>query len=637
MRISQRNLPSILAKLIPYVSPLIVLLVFSLFAISVRFEAALTALLTIGAPIILASVIALWKVPLLKRSPTTILSGFRLRPQSFLYLVLLFILSYLVSLCFLVQGGPRLIAYFCLVAVMAGLLFFEILGTQPEHSNWPGIILAQMVLLSLNIIFGQTLRLPLYFGGTDLLGHMGYISTIINGGHVTSAMEGYIYFPLFHIFNTSGVLITGMQLQTSYFILNGLAFVISLPIIYLLAKQLTKDSRLSLLATLLYCLNREVIFNGMYMNTREMAYLFCLLILYLLIQENRWLKIIAICLILPLVLLHQTTLLHFSVILVVIMIIEFILRRRFQYISLNYIILFIVAYVGYWFWICHPFLQGWIITASGSETVSIPMTTPAVRDTLINTLAKNGDYFILLFFIPIGIVSQLYQDARDVTMGHVIALFTFITFPFFIPDIATILSPLFLTYRLALLLSPFIALAMAAGVLALITQLDINRHRLKAVMLLMPILLIILLYSFSTVFLQGSTTDLNLRQLGVMDVRQYFTRAELKSFSFIVEYKGDVPISTDYHSARYLKGYLRIPWKQTVDTLETEEIGEGYMLFRKEEFELRGVLLFEPKEGTTSIYSESYQYRTGMTPDLETMWQKENKIFNNGSVQIYLK
>jgi len=519
---------------------------------------------------------------------------------------------------------------------MAGLVFIEILGTQQKHSNWQGIILTQIVLLSLNLIFGQTLNLPLYFGGGDILGHMGHINTIIESRHITSAMGGYQYFPLFHMFGTSGVLVTGMQLQTSYFVLNGLSFVISVPIVYLLAKQLTKDSRLPLLATLLYCLCREVIFNGMYMNTREMAYLFCLLVLYLLIQENRWLKIVAVGLIFPLVLLHQTTLLHFSVILVVIMIVEFILRRRSQYIGLNYAVLFTIAYVGYWLWLCYPFFSGWLVTASASETVNVPMEATAIRDPLIATVAKSVDYSIIYFFVIIGIVNQLYQDGQSVTIGHVFALFTFMAFPFFIPAIAEIVSPLFLTYRVPLLLSPFIASTMAAGVLALLTQLDINKQRLKSVALFMPILFLIIIYSFSGVFLQGSTTDLNLRQLGAMDPRRYFTQAETESLSFLAQYKGDAPIYTDSHSAHYLEGYFLIPAEKSADVFDLKTIGESYMVFRKETFELKGVLLFAPSE-ITAIYFKSYEYRTGVTPNLETVWQRENRIYNNNTVQIYLK
>lgn len=530
-------------------------------------------------------------------------------------------------------------AYFYLVAVMAGLVFIEILGTQPERSNWQGLVLAQIVLLSLNLVLGQTLILPLYFGGGDLLFHMGLISTIIDSGHVTSTMGGYQYFPLFHIFGAGGVLLTEMQLVASYFVFYGLSFAISLPIVYLLVKQITKDARLPLLATLLYCLIREVIFNGMYVNTREMAYMLCLLVLYLVIQENRWLRIIAVGLILPLVLLHQTTLFHFSAILIVIMIVEFILRRRSRYVGLNYVVLFTLAYVGYWFWVAYPFVSSWLIAFTASETVYVPLAEQAIRQPPFATVAVNVDYSLVLFFVIIGIMSQLRQEDQDAAMTHVFALFTYVAIPFFVPSVTRIISPLFLTYRLSLILSPMIALAMAAGVLALAPRSGQSRQLSKLVKSVAPfglILFLILLYSFSSVFVHGTTTDLNPKQLEDIGPRRYFTQAEVMSLSFIAKYKGDVPILTDAHSSYYLRGYLHTPANGTVVALDPLSVEEGYMLFRIEEFELRGVLLFDPLS-REAVYNEPYKYRTGDTPDLEIVWQTANKVFNNGSVQIYQK
>jgi hypothetical protein len=85
-----------------------------------------------------------------------------------------------------------------------------------------------------------------------------------------------------------------------------------------------------------------------------------------------------------------------------------------------------------------------------------------------------------------------------------------------------------------------------------------------------------------------------------------------------------------------LEGCLSTQANGTVDTLDAEMVREGYMLFRKEEFELRGILLFQTTD-VAAIYADPHEYRTGDIPDLETTWQGENKIFNNGAVQIYLK
>jgi hypothetical protein len=635
MRISRQNLPSLLAEIIPYASFLAVVLAFSLTATLFRFDSAVRWLLVLGVPVILAAVLAMRQVHRVKKSPATIPASLPLSSRYFSYLVLLFSALYLFSLSFLVQGGARPIAYFCLVAVMAGLIFVEILGTEQTQGKRQGVILTQIAFLTLNLIFGQTLILPLFFGAGDLLDHMGWINSIMASGHVTSAMLDYQYFPLFHIFGASGVLLTGMGIQTSYFILNGLSFVISIPIVYLLVRQVTKDARLGLLAALIYSLCRMVLFSGMYMNTRDMAFLFCLLILYLLMQRNWRLRTIAVGLIVPLVLLHQTTLVYFTGILVIIMVIEFILSGRSQYIGYVYPLLFTVAYLGYWLCFCHEFFYKAVILVSVSEPMTVPSTTVVIGEPIISTLAKNADYAILFFFALFGILSQLRQDYRGAAVSHVFALFAFMVLPFFIPLIAYLFSPM-LAYRLPLLISPFIALAMAAGILALVPRLDIIKQRLKSAVLLGLVLLLTLLFSFSSVFLLGGETDQNLRKLGATGTRLYFTQAELTALSFLTENRGDVPIYTDYQSSRYLEGYLKTQADGTVDTLDVEMVEEGYLLFRKEEFGVRGILLFQ-LAGVVGMYSDPYEYRTGEIPDLEAVWQGENQIFNNSAVQIYSK
>jgi hypothetical protein len=369
-----------------------------------------------------------------------------------------------------------------------------------------------------------------------------------------------------------------------------------------------------------------------------MAFVFCLLILYLLLQQNRLLKIIAIGIIFPLLLMHQTTLLHFSGILAGIMIVEFILRRRLQLINFNYVVLFTIAYLGYWFLMCYPFLNEWLVTASTSKVMDIPTATEAARDPLITIIAKNGDSIISLFFVVVGIISQLRQDDDSVTRANVFALFTLIAAPFFIPSIASALSPLLLAYRLELLLAPFVAYAMASGLLALMPQWGINWQRLKPFKSMAQsglMILLVLIFSFSSVFLLGMQTDLNVSELGAMETRRYLTEAELASFSFLANHDADIPIYTDSHSARYLAGFFQRPANGTVDALDTDSMGGGYILFRKETFELRGILLFAPSV-LTSINNPVYEYRIGDKPDIRVLWRQGNKIFENGAVQIFM-
>ena len=313
------------------------------------------------------------RTSLIKKNSDTVSARIHLNLHSFTYVVLAFILLYPISLCILISNESRPFSYFCLISIMVGLIFVGILSVEQKHNGRRGIVLIQIAFLSLNLIFGQTLKLPLYFGATDIFSHMLFVRLIVENGHITPIMGLYQYFPLFHIFDTIGMLLTGMPLKASYFVFNGLAFIISIPIVYLLVSQLTKDARLPLVAVLLYSQSHHVIFNGMYMITRVMAYVLCLLALYLLIrgESKQWLRILAVFLIFPLVLTHQITLVYVFVILALLILIQLALYHRAHYISYTYLCLFVVSFLCYWSYIALTFFETMIGRMIVSESVKI--------------------------------------------------------------------------------------------------------------------------------------------------------------------------------------------------------------------------------------------------------------------------
>ncbi|MCJ7744250.1 MAG: hypothetical protein MUO99_06810, partial [Dehalococcoidales bacterium] len=441
---------------------------------------------------------------------------------------------------------------------MASLILVEILASGEALTRRKGIILFQIVFVSANLIFGQTLRLPLYFGWTDVMGHMHSIETILETGRVTSALGiDYQYFPNFYIFGATGTMLSGMSLQTSYFALCGLLFLVSIPVVYLLVSQVTRNVYLPLVTALLYSQSREVIFNGMYATPRAMAFVFCLVILYLLIRgRTNWkLRAVAVFLVVPLVLMHQTTLLHFSAILIVLVIIELILHRRSWYIGLNYSMFFTFAYLGYWLWLCYPFLSKTIIDAYSAITMThIPSSS--MERTVFATFTANADLTAIAFLAIVGVVSLLHRNRELVTVGTVFSLFSLVAFLLYFPGPLGFLPGMFESNRLPLLVSPFIAFAAAGGLLLLVRQLPTDGRHWKSIIGIGITLCLVFFLSLSSTVILGNSTDLNLgKVLGNTD-RQYFTESELAAFSYSYEHGQNIPYYGDYESLRYMGDYF---------------------------------------------------------------------------------
>ena len=139
------DMPRFFGRIIPYACLFIVILVLAITIGLGRTDLASRGLYLI-IPVTLAAVIAIWKPDLFSEGETPAASKFTVGSRHFPHLVLLFILLYLVTLCLLVGNETRPLSYFCLVAVMAGLILIEVLSIGQEQSGQRYIILTQIVL-----------------------------------------------------------------------------------------------------------------------------------------------------------------------------------------------------------------------------------------------------------------------------------------------------------------------------------------------------------------------------------------------------------------------------------------------------------------------------------------------------------
>lgn len=637
MRDSSAKILSVLVRVLPYVFLIASIATFLFLLILGRSDIALKSLYLL-LPISIASLIIIIRPRWFSRESITPSPLVSLSAGSFRNLVLLSVLLYIISISVLIAYNGSTLFYFIVIGLIASLIFVQILVHGEEHPGRKNVILAQIVFLAANVILGQTLRLPLFFGYGDVLAHMYNINTIVETGRVTSTMlVDYEYFPALHIFGAAGNMLSGLDLETSYFVFNNLIFLISIPVVYLLVSRITKNAYLPLTAALLYTLSREVLFNGMYMITRVMAFVLCLLILYLLIRSrtNFKLRAMAVFLVFPLVVVHHTTLIHFSAILFIIVIIEYFLYRRRRYIGFNFLALFTLAYLGYWVWISYPFFESTLI----SYTASTELTQVPLADTersLFLTFTNNADAIVIALLAVFGIIILLRAGQESINMGTTFALFSIVSLVIYFPVVASFLSRAFLSARMQLLVTPFIAFVAAGGLLLIAGKgSPMRTYGVWAARAAIGMFIVFFLSLSSTVILANST-DLNLNKVLGNENRQYFINSELSAFSFAQEYGPDILYYGDYESSVYLRQRLGLRVRQTADIFEPGTIERGCLIFRREELNTRGQLGF-------AIWSEegspdwNYVYRDGQNSDLQTSWELENKIFDNGTLYMYMK
>ena len=201
----------------------------------------------------------------------------------FLQLLFSSIFLFITSLIVLIRFPERPWAYFIIVGLITCIIFLQILAKRPPWTDF--VIIFEIVLLSLDIIWGVTLKYPLYFGASDILEHLNHINMLIQSAN-TASLADYTYFPLFHIYHTVGVEITGLSLRNSFFTFAGIIWEFGILISYLIFYKISDSRRDALIICLLFTVSQPMISYGMYAITRSLAFVLFLFWLYLILPNR---------------------------------------------------------------------------------------------------------------------------------------------------------------------------------------------------------------------------------------------------------------------------------------------------------------------------------------------------------------
>ena len=195
--------------------------------------------------------------------------------------VLYFVL-YALSILLLYTYDVRNIFYYLVIAIMAAVVLLEIMRSEPGKKHV--LILLQIMLLTVNIIWGVTLKYYYSFGYTDIFGHVQLINSLINLGHVTEIFETYQPFPLWHILASIFYQISGLPItvNTICYVLSGLIFFCLPVFMYLAAINLLNNNKVALLSALIISFYPTLICYGIYSIPRSAESFFFVLLVYLL-------------------------------------------------------------------------------------------------------------------------------------------------------------------------------------------------------------------------------------------------------------------------------------------------------------------------------------------------------------------
>lgn len=594
-------------------------------------------ILLVVIPVLIPAILAMCRPELIECIPAV--KSEILKTPNRINLVLFYVLLYILSLYAVYLNGGRTLIYFLLITLMGGVILLQIFYLNNSFL----LVLFQEVALLTNLIFSYTFRHPLPIFTTDFFYHISYIKSVADLGYISEELGYYVHWPMFHVINSMGFLLTDLNMKASYFLLNGLCFAISILFIYLVTVYIYKNDALALLTTLVYIFLRPVVYTGMNMITRSYSYILCLVILYFVIkskcdnQSNLSPQIIFLSIIfIPMYILsHQTTLVFFSIILFFIFFIDKTINRSSKT-PFTYLFLMSLSFIAYWFYLCGPIIENWLETLfSTKESVYVSGQESSNSEPMIfYSILMNLDYSILLFISALGAIVYLKNlNQKSGLFGTSLIISSIIMLPLIHPSISGLLTS-FLGYRWPILVSPFVAIIAAIGFQFLIMK-------SKSISMNAVSFILILLFFLASSTMIGYSTDFEDYQQVVpsSSPRSYLLDSELASFNYISAYiPNNVIIFSDYVFTRYINsnGYRS---SDAFSGLNYTMVSSGaYLIFRDLEYRSSGVLHFSgDPEGlglarSTEIVRQYYEIN--LKP--HSSWLSGAKIYNSDTIYIYI-
>ena len=591
-------------------------------------------------PVLLAGIILLI---LRNRKANRISIQIKDKSINYVHIFLVTILLLIVSVIILFSSPTRPWAYFVVVSLTSGLIFAQIIYERPLWTDY--LIIFQIILLSLDLIWGVTLKYPLYFGDTDILIHLSYVQTILQTGRTSSIGLDYLYFPLFHILNAMGVEITDLSIKNGLFIFFGISWQVGILFAYLIFKKLSNSRIFSLSACLLLATSQQIIFYGMYAITRSLAYVMVLCWIYLILGKPKFKYVLlSFITISALILIHHATVLFFLPIIIIIYVFQILFTRDKlgkSGIQLLPILFLTICFFAYIFYIAYSFTNP---TANEWFKIIITPDHNIVTSSISNTTWLISIYFSFVLLISlIGIGTAFKNDKFGGTDGNIIGIaFASVIFLLFYISGPLNLIPSVesgLIYRFQLLVAPFIIYIIAYGFNHLISfEQDVRSYVLKrrTQIPLFTLALIVIMIFFSTISISnGDDNSYILRTSNIGS--EYFSNSELASFSFVEDNcNSNSNLYGDYQTARNKLFFNDFPNTYEIKGGDISYIADGYLVFRSGELQKTGGLKF-----SLSGYPEdvNYQYNlenSNTQSNIVDNLSGQTCIYSDNDVQIYI-
>jgi len=551
-----------------------------------------------------------------------------------------FILLYFVSIIIVLTEIHRFM-YYSVISLLYFLVFIQIFSRE----FYPHVIISEIIFILMNIIYGTTLTYPLFFRTTDILLHNTASGITLLSGHTipVDLSTSYATFPLFHIFNAMSSNILGLSVQGTHFLVMCLAYVIVVLFLYKIFLILSHNEQISMLGCLSFSIFPIVLLEGIMFVTRTAAFVGFIILLYLIFtakeKHSTILTAFFFLISIFIILVHQVSVAQIALIIALLMTCELALVN-YNYFSVKKTMFIIISFCSYWIFTSKAFLE-WLVGARthldytdfGEKKQFLADPSLDQMQVAILYLQNQIDMGIFLFFALIGITYIIYRQKPQYL--PVIAIFTLFAMGLYVPNplfTSQTIASIYRIDRFWILISPFMAIAMASGIFWLNAW--IQKYTGSK------------LYHSLVAFLFALFILLSLQQ-PILDItskegRLYFTDGELSGYSYI---HNNVPYGSelyaDYHTARFfhlnyfsLTEELGLPFftSNMLSGMTWFPQDNEYVIFRELKFNDHAIHI--RVENGTGIMN--YLSTENNKQEVDDFFDNNNLIYRNDQISIII-
>jgi hypothetical protein len=557
--------------------------------------------------------------------------------RGFRLLLILYLLLFALSAFLLYAFEVRPFLYYVIVAGIATAVLLQILLFKPDRTK-TGLILLQIAALTLNIIWGMSLKYYYFVGRTDILGHAWFVENILRYGHVTQAFEVYQPFALWHFLMSALYMISGTSLHvyTVMFIACGLVYALTTFAVYYVTDKVTGNVRIALLAALFMSFYHFFILQGTEPMPRSITgcLLIILIILFMGSKDRRYYPLVLI-LTLGVIMFHTVSIAFFLAILLMVYVTGKVFggKDTFPMLDLKYFVIAGAMTAVYWG------LFGGVLLEKLTYNINVEAPTGVITQSVIETplyeLFNYLQYMPFVLFIILGILLALRSSGIRRALC-VFATTTLVLIPLTFPGPLLLLNKLNVNFGIDRFYeNGYLFMGMAAAIGLYVIYSRAGKYMKTA---LVGIFAVLVILSLSNDFI---ATDNPLVKRPFYT--HYLTESDIAGADHIRD-MANTSVLADYPIVRYLmyNDYVQLPtliWMDAKNNTLIESDPPSPMIFRKGELARRplDILSVDDIQGPMFSY---YVPWTRMTYFNESapVWKdfaNYSRIYDSNTMECY--